>query len=145
MGRIRCLYKEYSPGESWSDVKLGLQCIYTLGGADLLLLEDEQVLAKLAEAGVQPHQFILSRHFAYFGLADEGLLRQVDSREHGTLKKASKTAELAVAEQPELRFEVWGEELGEAAVEMISGMTRPDPAARITIDQALKSSWWQEP
>ncbi|KAG4442792.1 hypothetical protein IFR05_001738 [Cadophora sp. M221] len=85
------------------------------------------------------------RHFAYFGPVNEGLLKQVDSDEHITLKKASATAELAVNDQPELRFEVWGKDLGEAALEMISGMTKPDPTARLTIDQVLGSPWWQEP
>ncbi|KAK4251307.1 kinase-like protein [Corynascus novoguineensis] len=123
----------------------GLVCIYALGGGDLLLLEDKRVLAELAELGIMPHEDILTRHFTYFGPVNEGLLKQVDSREHSTLMKASATAELAVKNQPELRFEVWGKELGEAALDMISGMTKPDPTARLTIDQVLRCSWWQEP
>lgn len=126
-------------------VELCLQCIYALGGGDLLLLEDKKVLAELAKLAIAPYEDILTRHFAYFGLVNEGLLKQVDSRGHGTLKKASATAELAVNNQPELRFEVWGKELGEAALDMISGMTKPDPTARLTIDQVLGCSWWQEP
>jgi hypothetical protein len=122
-----------------------LQCIYALGGADLLLLEDKKVLAELAELGITPHEDILTRHFTYFGPVNEGLLKQVDSRERGTLKKASAIAELAVKNQPKLRFEVWGKELGEAALAMISGMTKPDPMARLTVDQVLGCSWWQEP
>lgn len=118
---------------------------YALGGRDLLLLEDKKVLAELAELGMTPHEDILTRHFTYFGPVNEGLLKQVDSREHSTLKKASATAELAVKNQPELRFEVWGKELGEAALDMISGMTKPDPTARLTVDQVLRCSWWQEP
>ena len=76
---------------------------------------------------------------------NEGLLKQVDSREHSTLKKASAIAELAVKNQPELRFEVWGKELGESALDMISGMTKLDPTDRLTVDQVLECSWWQEP
>jgi serine/threonine protein kinase len=125
--------------------ELCLQCIYALGGGDLLLLEDEKEIAELAEHGITPHEEILTRHFSYFGPVNEGLLKQVDSREHGTLKKASAMAELAVEDQPELRFEVWGKDLGEAALDMISGMTKPDPMARLTIDQVLRCSWWHEP
>lgn len=125
--------------------ELCLQCIYALGGGDLLVLEDKKVLAELAELGITPHEDILTRHFTYFGPVNEKLLKQVDSREHSTLMKASATAELAVENQPELQFEVWGKELGEAALDMISGMTKPDPTARLTIDQVLRCSWWQEP
>ncbi|KAH9207186.1 kinase-like domain-containing protein [Leptodontidium sp. 2 PMI_412] len=112
----------------------GLVCIYALGGGDLLLLEDKKVLAELAEHGIEPYEDILTRHFAYFGSVNEGLLKQVDSRGHSVLKKASATAELAVNNQPELRFEVWGKELGKAALDMISGMTKLDLTARLTID-----------
>lgn len=122
-----------------------LQCIYALGGGDHLLLEDQKEIAALAEHGITPHEEILARHFAFFGPVNEGLLKQVDSCEHGTLKKASAIAELAVEDQPELRFEVWGKDLGEAALDMISGLTKPDPMARLTIDQVLRCSWWQEP
>lgn len=103
------------------------------------------MLAKLAELGITPEEDILTRHFSYFGPVNEGLLKQVDSREHSTLKKASAVAERAVKDQPELRFEVWGKELGEAALDMISRMTKPDPMARPAIDQVLEYSWWQEP
>ncbi|KAI1163243.1 kinase-like domain-containing protein [Nemania serpens] len=123
----------------------GLVCIYALGGGDFLLSEDKEVLAALEKLGITPREDILTRHFTYFGPVNEGLFKQVDSHEHSTLKKALATAELAVKNQPELRFEVWGEELGEAALYMISGMTKPDPTARLTIDQVLGCSWWQEP
>jgi hypothetical protein len=119
--------------------------IYALGGGDFLLSEDMEVLEELAKLSITPREDILIRHFTYFGLVNEGLLKQVDSHEHSTLKKASATAELAAKSQPQLRFEVWGKELGEAAVDMISGMTKPDPTARLTIDQVLRWSWWQEP
>jgi len=50
----------------------------------------------------------------------------------------------AVQDQPELRFERWGEELGPETQNMISGMTGLDPTARTTIDQVLTHRWWQE-
>ncbi|KAI0877784.1 kinase-like protein [Hypoxylon argillaceum] len=123
----------------------GLVCIYAFGGGELLLLENKEVVAELAELGIAPHEDILTRHFTYFGPVNERLLKQVDSRAHSTLRKASAIAELAAKNQPELRFQVWGKELGEAALDMISGMTKPDPTARLTIDQVLRCSWWQEP
>jgi serine/threonine protein kinase len=113
--------------------KLCLQCIYALGGGQFLLLNDYQELAK---SGISPEQEILVRHFSYFGPVTEGLLKQVNSEDWcNALKGASEIAEEAVTEQPELRFEQWGEELGPEAQNMISGMTNPDPAARTTIDQ----------
>jgi hypothetical protein len=88
----------------------------------------------------------VTRHFAYFGLVSEGLLKQVNSEGWcDALKGASETAERAVKEQPELQFELWGRDLGPEAQNMISGMTNPDPTARTTIDQALAHRWWQEP
>ncbi|KAI0976912.1 kinase-like protein [Xylaria arbuscula] len=128
-----------------SDVfSYGLVCVYALGG-EFLLLSDEGELAELAKHGITPREDILTRHFTYFGLANEGLLKQVDSSEHGILKKASETAGRAVKDQPKLQLAEWGQDLGEAGLYMISGMTKPDPAARLTIDEVLECSWWQEP
>ncbi|AEO62063.1 hypothetical protein MYCTH_2312992 [Thermothelomyces thermophilus ATCC 42464] len=126
-----------------SDIfSFGLVCIYVLGGADLLLLDDYQELAK---HGISPEQEILVRHFSYFGPVTEGLLRQVDSEDWcNALKGASEMAEVAVKEQPELRFEWWGKELGPEAQNMISGMTKMDPMARMTIDEVLAHPWWEE-
>ncbi len=122
------------------------QCIYALGGGNLLLLEDEKQLAELAAVGIAPHEDILTRHFTYFGPANEGLLKQVDGgHAHNMLLKTSAVAERAVDDQPELRFEVWGEELGDAAVAMIAGLTRPDPEGRLTVEEMLESPWWREP
>ncbi|KAF2968160.1 hypothetical protein GQX73_g5468 [Xylaria multiplex] len=109
-------------------------CIYALGGGRFLLSEDKEMLAELAKLGITPREDILPQHFTYFGLVNEELLKEVDDYEHSTLKKVSATAELAVKNQPELQFKVWGKELGEAALDMISGMTKPDPKARLTID-----------
>ncbi|KAK7920711.1 kinase-like protein [Apiospora marii] len=120
----------------------GLVCIYTLGGGSLLLLEDYQELIKL---GISPEQEVLTRHFAYFGPISDGLLECVhDEKWCYALKGASELAEKAVKDNSKMRFEQWGEELGLEAVDMISGLTNPDPTARITIDQALTHPWWQE-
>jgi serine/threonine protein kinase len=118
------------------------QCIYALGGGDFLLLNHYE---ELARSGITPEQEILTRHFSYFGPVPEGLLKQVENENwRNALKAASKMAEEAVREQPELRFERWGEELGPEAQNMITGMTNPDPTARTTIDQVLTHRWWQE-
>lgn len=87
----------------------------------------------------------MTRHFCYFGPPTEGLFNQIDNEDWcDDLKKAARVAERALKEQPELKFEHWGEGLGSAAQDMISGMTNPDPTARITIDQILAHPWWQE-
>jgi serine/threonine protein kinase len=118
------------------------QCIYALGGGELLLISNYQELVK---HGISPEQEILTRHFSYFGPVSDGLLKQVNNEKWcNALSGASKIAEEAVKEQPELRFERWGEELGPEAQNMISGMTNPDPTARITIDQVLTHRWWQQ-
>ncbi|KAI0009492.1 kinase-like domain-containing protein [Xylariaceae sp. FL0662B] len=120
----------------------GLVCIYALGGGEFLLINDYQELVK---NGIKPEQEIVVRHFCYFGSASEGLLKLVNDEDWcNALKGASGMAEHAVKKEPELRFERWGEELGPEAQNMISGMTNPDPAARITIDQVLTHRWWQE-
>ncbi|KAK3364123.1 kinase-like domain-containing protein [Lasiosphaeria hispida] len=120
----------------------GLMCIYVLGGGEFLLLNDYQELVK---NGISPEQEILIRHFSYFGPVTEGLLQQVNSEDWcNALKGVSQIAEEAVKEQPELRFEWWGKELGPEAQNMISGMTNMDPMARTTIEQVLAHPWWQE-
>ncbi|KAI1779539.1 kinase-like domain-containing protein [Hypoxylon cercidicola] len=126
-----------------SDIfSFGLVCIYALGGGELLLINNYQ---ELVEAGISPEQEIVTRHFSYFGLVPEGLLKQVNSEYwSNALKEASRIAEEDVKHQPALRFERWGEGLGPEAQDMFSGMTNPDPVARITIDQVLTHRWWQE-
>lgn len=121
---------------------LCVQCIYALGGGDFLLINDYQALV---ESGITPEQEILVRHFSYFGPVSNGLLKQVNHEDWcNALSGASEIAEKAVKEQPELRFALWGKELGSAMQNMISGMTNPDPTARTTIDQVLTHRCWQE-
>ena len=95
--------------------------------------------------GITPEQEILTRHFSYFGSANDGLLKQIDSEKWSkALALASQMAELAVEDQPEMRFDVWGRELGSGAQNMIAGMMKPYPRARATIDQVMAHPWWQE-
>lgn len=119
-----------------------LQCIYTLGGGEFLLLSDYK---ELAARGISAEQEILTRHFTYFGPVPEGLYRQVNDKNWSeAMKEASDTADLAFKDQPELRFTWWSQELGAAAQDIISGMTNLDPAARTTIDHVLSHRWWQQ-
>jgi hypothetical protein len=100
---------------------------------------------KRLPGAIRPEQEILIRHFSYFGPVSDRLLKQVNSEDWcNALRGASEIAEEAVKEQPELRFERWGKELGSEAQNMIYGMTNPDPTARTTIDQVLTHRWWQE-
>ena len=113
-----------------------------MGGGELLLLDDYQ---ELLRHGISAEQEIVTRHFCYFGFVPEGLLKQVnDEYWCDALKSASQTAERAVKEQPELKFEHWGADLGPKAQDMIAGMTYPDPTARTTIDEVLTHPWWQD-
>ena len=100
---------------------------------------------QLTQHGISPEQEILTRHLSYFGPVTEGLLQRVgDSDWCDALREASAMAELAAKDQPERRFEHWGKDLGPALQEMISGMTNPDPTARMTIDQVMTHPWWGE-
>lgn len=100
---------------------------------------------ELAKRGITPEQEILIRHFSYFGPAPEGLFKQINDDDwSNALRGASEIAEEAAREQPNMRFERWGKELGPEAQSMISGMTNLDPNSRITIDQVLVHGWWQD-
>jgi hypothetical protein len=95
--------------------------------------------------GVSAEEEILSRHFSFFGLANDGLLKQVgDEKWSKVLMAVSEMAEMAVQEQPETRFEQWGQELGSEAHDMITGMTKIDPTARSTVEQVLAHPWWSQ-
>ncbi|CZS96161.1 uncharacterized protein RAG0_05596 [Rhynchosporium agropyri] len=126
-----------------SDIySLGLVYIYILGGGDLLILNDYQ---KLVKAGISPEQEVVTRHFCYFGPVPESLYQQIkDEKWRNALQLASKMAKAEVEERPMLRMMVWGQELGETALEMLSGMTNLDPKARLKIDQVLALPFWQE-
>ncbi|KAF2501016.1 kinase-like protein [Lophium mytilinum] len=118
----------------------GLVCIYALGGGELLLLNDYEELVK---HGISAEQEVLTRHFAYFGPLPEGLLKHVNDEDWcNALKGASELAEKAVEDQPEMRFEHWGRELGPEIQTMISGMTNLDPTARTTMEQVLMHQCW---
>jgi hypothetical protein len=119
------------------------QCIYALSGGEMLILGES--FEEAAKMGFTPEQKIVTRHFVYFGPPTEGLFKQIDSEEwRENLEITSRVAERALEAEPELRFECWGKVIGPQALDMISGMTNPDPTARPTIEQVLEHPWWQE-
>jgi hypothetical protein len=118
------------------------QYIYALGGGELLILNDYQNLVK---TGITPEQEVVTKHFCYFGPVPESLYEQIkDDKWRVALQVASRMAEAEVEERPMLRLRVWGQELGETAVDLLSRMTNLDPKARLTIDQVLAHPYWQE-
>lgn len=128
-----------------SDVfSFGLVCIYALGGAQALLLEDYK---ELEQNNIRLEQEVLVRHFLYFGPLPEGLLKQVnDEAWCNALRIAAEMSEAVASNDPGVRFEQWPEDLAPnlspEAKGMISRMTNLDPAARATIDEILEHPWW---
>lgn len=112
-----------------------------------MILLDEGSIREMKEHGVSPEQEIVVRHFMYFGPLPEGLLRHVDDENWTTLfKAASEIAETEAAKDPDCRFELWSvseaPHLTPEAKDMISKMTRLDPAQRVGIEEVLEHSWW---
>ncbi|KAI7240074.1 kinase-like protein [Hortaea werneckii] len=126
-----------------SDIySFGLVCIYALGGGDLLLLNNYQ---ELASRGITPEQEILTRHFSYSGPVPDAVFKDVgDENWSAALKGAAEIADELVKDDPRLRFERWGEELGPEALRMIAGMVALHPKARLDIDQIMAHPFWEE-
>jgi serine/threonine protein kinase len=118
------------------------QCIFTPGGGDFLVIKSSKALA---EKGISAEQEILTRHFCYFGPATKRLLEWVHIKEwREALEELPRHAEKAVEEEPNLKFEAWGAEIGPDALDMISGMMSMDPTARLTMNQVLAHRCWVE-
>ncbi|KAJ4392264.1 hypothetical protein N0V93_005889 [Gnomoniopsis smithogilvyi] len=130
-----------------SDIySLGLVCIYGLGGGSMIIMDDDLVEG-LRENGLPPELEIVVRHFMFFGPLPEGLLRHVDDGKWTELfQSASEIAETEAAENPDNRFGRWSAKhathLTPEAKDMISRMTRLDPAERANIDEILQHTWW---
>ena len=108
--------KEYDEGDIESDIELELQAI-----------KETVVL-----------------HFAHFGPVTEGFLAQINDKNYShSFKASSDVADYLVRMNPGLRFKAWGAGVGPEARDMILGVTKNDPAARLTIDQVLAHPWWQ--
>ncbi|KAI7340762.1 kinase-like protein [Hortaea werneckii] len=126
-----------------SDIySFGLVCIYALGGGDLLLLNNYQ---ELAGRKITPEQEILTRHFSYFGPVPDAVFKDVgDENWSAALKGAAEIADELVKDDPRLRFERWGEELGPEALRVIAGMVALNPKARLDINQVMTHPFWAE-
>lgn len=112
----------------------------------MLILNDDTI-KQLSENGIPPEQEMVIRHFMYFGPLPDGLLRHVDDEKWTTLfRAASEIAETEATEDPDCRFECWSVEnaphLTPEAKNMITHMTRLDPAQRTNIGEVLKHPWW---
>lgn len=112
-----------------------------------MLIMDDDTAKELKENGIPPEQEIVVRHFMYFGPLPEGLLRHVNDESWTTLfRAASEIAETEASEDPDCRLERWSADnaphLTPEARNMITKMTRLDPAQRASIDEVLKHPWW---
>jgi len=113
-----------------------------LGGGDLLLLNNYQ---ELAGRKITPEQEILTRHFSYFGPVPDAVFKDVgDENWSAALKGAAEIADELVKDDPRLRFERWGEELGPEALRVIAGMVALNPKARLDIYQVMAHPFWAE-
>jgi hypothetical protein len=61
----------------------------------------------MAEKRISAEQEIHTRHFCYFGTAAQCLLERLQIKEWREALEVSNHAELAVKEDPGLRFESW--------------------------------------
>lgn len=91
---------------------------------------------------------ILLRQFISFGPLPTELLEHVNDEEGSkVMKMASEISDGIVSEQPGSRFDEWPngsmEHLDSGARDLISQMTKLDPATRATIDKVLEHPWWQ--
>ncbi|KAI8941288.1 hypothetical protein NX059_002518 [Plenodomus lindquistii] len=126
-----------------SDIfSFALVCIYTLGGGQRLLISDYEDLRDL---GIALEQEMLSRHFVYFGLPNDNLYNLVKDEDWcNIIRRSSHVAKTMIADEPELKFEMWARCLGPEALEMIGGMANIDPTARTGIEEVLAHSWWSD-
>ncbi|SMQ54442.1 unnamed protein product [Zymoseptoria tritici ST99CH_3D7] len=127
-----------------SDIfSFGLVCLYALGAADYLLLDDYQ---ELASRGVSPTQEMgmVTRHFCYFGPVPQGLFEQVDDQTwDAAFRDSAEAARQAVEDNPGLSFATWDKQLDPEAYDIIAWMTNLDPATRPSIEQVLNCPWWR--
>nr|POF04055.1 n-acetylglucosamine-6-phosphate deacetylase [Quercus suber] len=115
---------------------------YILGAGDLFLLDNYQ---DLLEAGITPEQEVLIRHFAYFGPVPESLYTRIPDGDWRTaLRGAALAADLEATERPGLRLRIWGQQLTEPTMDLLSKMKNLDPGARPTIRQVIEHPFWED-
>ncbi|KAF2220302.1 kinase-like domain-containing protein [Elsinoe ampelina] len=128
-------------GTTMSDVySFGLVFIFVLGGADLLIIDDAQELARL---DIIPEQYIVNRHFAYFGPVPQSFIDGLaDETWRQRFRQSADAAERMAAERPEMRLSYWGQDLGPEALQLVAAMTSLEPATRPSIDEIMAHEWW---
>ena len=108
----------------------------------MLLINNYQDLLK---AGITPEQEVLTRHFAYFGPVPESLYtRTPDEAWKTVLRTAAHAADLDLCERPELRLRIWGQQMTEPTLDLLSELDNLDPGARPTIRQVLEHPFWDD-
>lgn len=107
-----------------------------------MLLDNYQDLLK---AGITPEQEVLTRHFAYFGPVPESLYTHIPDETWKTaLRSAAQAADLEVAQRPGLRLRIWGQQMTQLTLELLSKMNNLDPGARPRIRQLLEHPFWDD-
>lgn len=112
-----------------------------------MLIPDDETIKQMKENRIPPEQEIVVRHLMYFGPLPGGLLKHVNDEKWTKLfRAASEIAETEAAEDPDCRFERWSVDdaphLTSGARNMITTMTRLDPAQRARIEKVLQHPWW---
>ncbi|KAF2770509.1 hypothetical protein EJ03DRAFT_342756 [Teratosphaeria nubilosa] len=115
--------------------------VYSLGLV-LFLLDNYQDLLK---AGITAEQEVLTRHFAYSGPVPENLYTSIPDEAWKTaLRNAAQAADMEVAVRPGLRLRIWGQQMTEPTLDLLSGTNNLDPEARLTIRQVLEHPFWED-
>lgn len=88
---------------------------------------------------------MLTRHFAYFGPVPESLYASIPDETWKTaLRGAAQAADLEVTRRPELRLRIWGQQMTELTLDLLSKMNNLDPGARPTMRQVLQHPFWED-
>lgn len=111
------------------------------------MIPGEENLKALAKTNNGLLVEILFRHFNLFGPLPGELLEHIQDEKWSRLFEiASGLSDATVREDPGWRFEQWPEgyipHIDLVGKSLISRMSKLDPAARATIDEVLKDSWW---
>jgi hypothetical protein len=100
---------------------------------------------ELVNAGISPEQEIVTRHFAYFGPVPEALYTYIpDEAWKIALRSAAQAADLQITENPGLRLRIWGQQVTDQTLQLLSAMNDLDPGARPTVRQVLDHPFWED-
>lgn len=71
-------------------------------------------------------------------------MRIPDEAWRNALRGAAQAADLEVSEKPQLRMRIWGQEMTEPTLDLLSKMNNLDPGARPTMRQVLEHPFWKD-